>query len=675
MAVLLGNGTAGHGNGTFGPPASIGTGGPNLSIALSDYDRDGHLDIGITAVGPGNVDIYRGHGDGTFSPRVSYPVGGYPSALALADFDRDGLPDLACSDYGTHDVALLFGKCASLVPPPPPPCPGSPLFGPSVTYSARPASFGLAEGDFNHDGYLDLAVGGNGTSDVQVFYGHPGGTFTPGPIYPAGYLPHDVVAADLNHDGILDLVVVDGGQNANCVAVLLGNGSGGIGDGTFGPPAIFPAGNKPYDAVVRDFDGDGIPDVVTTEFDGNAVSFLKGNGDGTFFPPHSYPAGLRAYGIVAADFNSDGKLDLAVGNQDSHNVSILLGDGHGAFAPPVNYNAGGPVYSLALGDYNHDGILDIAVVDGGTKNAGVFIGGGSGGLGDGTFSPEVRYMLSGPGPAGIQAADFNHDGILDLAVTNVSTGKVDVLIGLEEAGVGDGKFSAPFSFDVDSYPFATQVGDFDHDGAPDVATANYYGNSVSVLLGGCRLVTGIKLAGLMAEPEAGAVKLSWNALMDGPSEFEVQRSGSRAGSYVRVADLSGQPAKTEYSIVDASAAPGESYFYRVAFRELGGSWSYMGPVQVRAPQSPFALTGATPNPSRGRTRIDFSMDRSGLASIEVFGASGRRLTTLLQGGVNAGRGSVEWDGKSHGIALPAGTYFVRLTSGARTMTKKLVLFP
>src|SRR5437899_10030713 len=73
--------------------------------------------------------------------------------------------------------------------------------------------------------------------------------------------------------------------------------------------------------------------------------------------------------------------------------------------------------------------------------------------------------------------DFNRDGIPDLVVTNLFSGSVSVLL-----GNGDGTFRAPVAFGAGSSPVFVAVGDFDGDGAQDLAVANYH-STVSVLLG------------------------------------------------------------------------------------------------------------------------------------------------------------------------------------------------
>lgn len=122
-----------------------------------------------------------------------------------------------------------------------------------------------------------------------------------------------LVVADFNGDGIPDLVC---GQN-----VFLGNG-----DGTFKLSATLSAANEVYgQPVAADFNGDGIIDLAITSGSSGpgVVSIFLGNGDGTFGSPVGFTAGNDPVWAGLGDFNGDGKPDLAVANYHSNNVTIL----------------------------------------------------------------------------------------------------------------------------------------------------------------------------------------------------------------------------------------------------------------------------------------------------------------------------------------------------------------
>src|ERR1700751_3680003 len=81
-----------------------------------------------------------------------------------------------------------------------------------------------------------------------------------------------------------------------------------------------------------------------------------------FANPMSYPVGTSPAAAAVADFNGDGHADIAGANSGSRNVSILLGNGDGTYKPAVNFDAGiASPTSIESADFNNDGIQDLAV--------------------------------------------------------------------------------------------------------------------------------------------------------------------------------------------------------------------------------------------------------------------------------------------------------------------------
>src|SRR5262249_48061067 len=138
-----------------------------------------------------------------------------------------------------------------------------------------PNPMGLAVGDFNGDGILDLATADYGSGEVSVLLGNGDGTFQHALNIPVGGGLNAIVVADFNGDGRADVAVVD--LYSQKVSVLLGNG-----DGTFQPPQQFNVADNPKYLTVGDFNGDGVPDLAVLSFDpypNGTVTVLLGNGD------------------------------------------------------------------------------------------------------------------------------------------------------------------------------------------------------------------------------------------------------------------------------------------------------------------------------------------------------------------------------------------------------------
>jgi hypothetical protein len=349
---------------------------------------------------------------------------------------------------------------------------GSPFGGVFTTYS-------VAAGDFNLDGKPDLAAANLMTNNVTILLGNGTGGFTQAVGSPvgAGRGPASVAVGDFNQDGKLDLAVAN--ELSSNVTILLGNGAGG-----FTQPAGSPVGvgSGPRSVAVGDFNLDGKPDLATANEQTNNVTILLGNGAGGFTQPAGSPvgAGEIPLSVAVGDFNLDGKPDLAAANYDSFNVTILLGNGTGGFTQaagsPVSTGSGSN--SVAVGDFNVDGKPDLAVSNARDDNVTILLGNGAGGFTQPAGSP----VGAGDFPTSVAVGDFNLDGASDLAVSNAVSDNVTVLL-----GNGAGGFTQPAGspVGVGRTPYSVAVGDFNLDGMSDFAAANYGSSNVTILLNTC----------------------------------------------------------------------------------------------------------------------------------------------------------------------------------------------
>jgi hypothetical protein len=319
--------------------------------------------------------------------------------------------------------------------------------------------------DFNGDGKLDLAVTEFGSSSVRILLGNGDGTFQSFQTYPACHA-HGLASGDFNGDGILDLAVADAGCGQ--VSILLGNG-----DGTFTEGGSFSTGGgatfAPYSVAVGDFNSDGKLDLVTANELINKASVLLGNGDGTFQSHVDYDTGVDSRQVATGDFNGDGRLDLAVSS--SEGVSVLLGKGEGNFQSQTLY----PLWStlnpyLVFAHLDTDGKLDLAVANT-AGSVSILLGNG-----DGSFQSSVPYATGGFS-ATVIAADFNGDGILDLATGNYYDANVAILL-----GNGDGTFRPQINYPAAYGARGLVAADFNGDGRLDLAVANQFVDSISVFL-------------------------------------------------------------------------------------------------------------------------------------------------------------------------------------------------
>jgi len=337
-------------------------------------------------------------------------------------------------------------------------------------------------GDFNNDGRLDVVTG---TSGFALQLGDGGGGFAPAQIFSLGTTTEDLAAGDFNLDGKLDVAAVFFNGDEYVLAIRLGDGQGGFGTLTRLDPA---ERNVLTGVTVADFNLDGKPDLVTTNFIARSVSVLLGDGAGQFGAAKTFAVGLGPREAVPADINNDGKPDLVVPNSGSapnttspnNNVSVLLGDGAGNFSPLIAVVAGVAPFLVAVEDINGDGNQDLVARPLAISGALTILhGDGTGRFGPPTVYNPGRFTDSSLNGAGVVAGDFDEDGDADLATSE----------GALLLGDGAGRFRAAEMFPAQvnendqGFIKSATLGDFNGDGKIDLISVNDRNTTVSLILG------------------------------------------------------------------------------------------------------------------------------------------------------------------------------------------------
>jgi hypothetical protein len=328
-------------------PYSTGASGPN-GVALGDLNGDGRLDVVVANADlSGTVAVLLGNGDGTLQPAATYPAGAYPEFVILADLNGDSHLDVAVGNRaigGPGWVSILLGNGDGTLRPP-------------VSYGPFTDAFSPVAGDFNGDGWLDIAVAD--VSSGSLLLGNGDGTFGTG--NPIGATDDVFLAvADFNRDGKLDLVSAN--NSGKTIQLFIGNGNG-----AFTLKSTYLVSTPPIALVVADFNGDGIPDFASADEAvnnvGSNVTVFESSPKG--YVKRKYPYGDEPRLIVAADINQDGKLDLVTENEFNGTVDLFINSGNGAFRSPIVLRDGGiTAASVAVGDLNGDQKPDIVVTDG-----------------------------------------------------------------------------------------------------------------------------------------------------------------------------------------------------------------------------------------------------------------------------------------------------------------------
>jgi subtilisin family serine protease len=285
-----------------------------------------------------------------------------------------------------------------------------------------------------------------------------------------GFLPSSIATGDFNRDGHLDYVVSNAGSND--IWLYLGNG-----DGTFQNPRIIQlSGQSPIQIIAADLRGVGILDLILAEPDSISVGVLLGNGDGSFGAETLYFAPGPVFSIAVADFNGTGHLDVVagiLGDNRTGPLAFFAGDGTGKFSAPVFTPTSGAfavpwaTTQIAVADFDHDGLPDLLVTDEAQFSPGIIVYKNVGG---GVFKHDVQLFFSGDFEFFLNAAtgDMNHDGCPDVVAVD------DLGLATIALGNCDGTFHAgpaPVQFgDGDVMP-SVVLADINGDGNLDVVTS------------------------------------------------------------------------------------------------------------------------------------------------------------------------------------------------------------
>ena len=327
-----------------------------------------------------------------FALPVSYMVGKKPEVVLAHDMNNDEFPDLLVVNSGGNSLNFLEGI-------------GDGTFKDPQTIETGREPFALDVADFNGDHIPDIALCNYGDGNVSIILGQKDGLFKLKTDVKVGRLPIAVAAGDFNNDDKTDLAVT---LRFNKLIILLG-----VGDGTFKLAEAYQVGPTPAYITIEDYNSDGNDDIAIA-LNGLKVKHIKmlfGNGDGTFLPPKKIIGGNQSSFIVNHDMNLDGKTDLIASSPMRDSLSIYVGDGTGEFSKLEDFAGEKGPHNIVAGALTGDKVPDIVVCNRRGGSISVIPG-----RGDGTFIyPHFNYVV-GSQPRSITGADFNRDGMMDIAV-------------------------------------------------------------------------------------------------------------------------------------------------------------------------------------------------------------------------------------------------------------------
>ncbi|MED5288740.1 MAG: VCBS repeat-containing protein, partial [SAR324 cluster bacterium] len=294
-------------------------------VIAIDYNGDNLSDLVTTEANLDQLKLLL-NSSGSFSDNGTISVGDIPVHLESIDFDNDTDSDLIVVNRGDNSISLLRNDSGS--------------FSENATLSVGNTPLKTVSGDWDNDSHTDLAVLASADNTIEIWLNDGSGNFSKASTQPSssGSSPRDLISGDWNCDGYLDLATAD--YLGNSISLFYGQSSGA----DFSSPQTISIGKGPASLASADFNNDGRMDFVIAHrfyYTTSSLSLLTGdigillsesvsNGQVVFTSETRLAATTESQGtppadILIQDLDQDSKLDLLLSLPINQKLAVLSG--------------------------------------------------------------------------------------------------------------------------------------------------------------------------------------------------------------------------------------------------------------------------------------------------------------------------------------------------------------